>query len=188
VMRDHIQDFFALPRQVDMTLDVVPAGAGSIRISTLHPDTYPWEGVYFDGVPVRIEAVAHNDYVFSHWTPNAVITNLTNATFLDTLAANALLFEAHFIQDFPTALPAASGALLTVAPNPATSELSVNTSAMHGILRYEIMDLRGQLVQQGSMNPGDRSTVQLGTIANGSYQLRVTDTTGERATARFVKL
>ncbi|MBX2972888.1 MAG: CotH kinase family protein [Flavobacteriales bacterium] len=188
VVRDQIQDFFSLPRQVDVTLDVVPTGAGSIRISTLHPGTYPWEGVYFDGVPVRIEAVANEGYVFSHWTPNAAIGDMLNAVFLDTLTANALLFEANFIQDFPTAMPAAATPLLTVAPNPATTELMIHTAAMEGTLRYEVMDLRGQLVQQGRLDPGSRSAVQLEPFASGSYQMRVTNAAGERAIARFVKL
>lgn len=188
VMRDHIQNHFALPRQVDITLDVVPAGAGSIRISTLHPDTYPWEGVYFDGVPVRIEAVAEEGYAFSHWTPNAVIDQITNTTFLDTLAAYALLFEANFIQDFPTALNNTTRPLLAVAPNPATTELTVNTEALQAPLRYEILDLRGQRVRQGVLGASPRAVLPLGTIANGHYQLHVTDQHGTRAVARFVKL
>ncbi|HPF91008.1 MAG TPA: CotH kinase family protein, partial [Flavobacteriales bacterium] len=62
VVRDDIQQFFGLPRQVDVTLNVIPEGAGTIHISTLHPDTYPWEGVYFDGVPVGITAEAAPGY------------------------------------------------------------------------------------------------------------------------------
>lgn len=188
VMRNHIQDHFDLPDQVDMTLEVVPAGAGSIRISTLHPDSYPWQGVYFDGVPVRIEAVANEGFAFSHWTPNAVINDHANALFLDTLAANDLLFEAHFIPNFPTDIHVPHEHRITVAPNPAAAEITLNTAALSGPLHYSIVDPRGQVVQQGSLHNSARATLQLANVASGAYWIRVTDTSGNRATARFVKL
>jgi hypothetical protein len=117
-----------------------------------------------------------------------VIDQITNTTFLDTLAAYALLFEANFIQDFPTALNNTTRPLLAVAPNPATTELTVNTEALQAPLRYEILDLRGQRVRQGVLGASPRAVLPLGTIANGHYQLHVTDQHGTRAVARFVKL
>lgn len=71
--RNVVESHFGLPGQVDITLDVQPAGAGRIHISTITPETeeYPWTGVYFQGVPVRITAIETPGYTFSHWLPNA---------------------------------------------------------------------------------------------------------------------
>lgn len=72
--RDVVQNHFSLPGQVNITLDVQPAGAGRIHISTIEPSaaSYPWTGVYFQGVPVRITAIENPGYTFSHWLPNAI--------------------------------------------------------------------------------------------------------------------
>lgn len=189
-VRDHIQGFFDLPRQVDVTLDVVPAGAGSIRISTLHPTSYPWEGVYFDGVPIHIEAVANEGYFFSHWTPDAVIANMMSATFLDTLEANTALFQANFIQDIPTVLRERDVHLLTVVPNPTTGELAVDLRhfADAGTITYQVFDMQGKLMYEASHGATPRQVLSLHDLHNGSYQLRLTTGDGQRAVARFVKL
>lgn len=65
---------FNLVKQVSVTLNVMPEGAGVIKINTIHPDTYPWSGIYFDGVPVTITAIANPGYTFSHWEAPKLIT------------------------------------------------------------------------------------------------------------------
>ncbi len=74
-MRQHIEDFFQLQGSYNLVADV-GSGEGNIRINTihLHPDTpsldepvYPWQGVYFAGIPIEVEAIAKPGYVFSHW-------------------------------------------------------------------------------------------------------------------------
>lgn len=73
VVRNQIVNEFGLNEPVDVTLDVSPAGAGYIKISTIVPDGLPWTGVYFDGVPVQITAVANPGYTFTGWQPNGII-------------------------------------------------------------------------------------------------------------------
>lgn len=75
--RDVVQNHFGLPEQVDITLDVLPAGAGRIHISTIEPGEmeYPWTGVYFNGNPVRITAYENPGYSFSHWLANGLFTS-----------------------------------------------------------------------------------------------------------------
>ncbi len=55
-MRNHIQSSFSLPQQVSVNLDVYPSNAGKIEISTITPNSYPWNGIYFDGIPIQLEA------------------------------------------------------------------------------------------------------------------------------------
>ncbi|MBX9850489.1 MAG: CotH kinase family protein [Cytophagaceae bacterium] len=91
--RNHVRSEFGLVKNVNVTLDVSPAGAGVIKINTIHPETLPWTGVYFDGVPVTITAIPNPGYTFNHWlapilipSPNTnrsvtLNVNITNATF-----------------------------------------------------------------------------------------------------------
>lgn len=96
--RNVVQSFFALTGQVTYTLDVQPAGAGRIHISTIEPgtETYPWSGVYFKGVPVQITAIANPGYTFDHWAPNSLFqTNNYNESLNITPTINAA-FTAWF--------------------------------------------------------------------------------------------
>ncbi len=80
-MRGFIQSEMGLNSQVTLTLNVSPAGAGKILISTVIPKSYPWSGVYFKGNPVTITAIANPGYSFDHWHSNvAFTTNNTNVS------------------------------------------------------------------------------------------------------------
>ncbi|MEO0311976.1 MAG: hypothetical protein RIQ89_1633 [Bacteroidota bacterium] len=71
--RNVVQNTFSLPQQVDIILNVFPADAGRIKISTIIPDSLPWAGVYFDGVPVIIEALPNPGFSFAFWLPSALL-------------------------------------------------------------------------------------------------------------------
>lgn len=94
--RDQIQSQFSLTKQVDITLDVTPSGAGKIKISTITPESLPWSGVYFDGVPVTITAIPNPGYEFKYWEANS---NLAINDSISSITLNVDtndLFKAHF--------------------------------------------------------------------------------------------
>jgi len=72
IVRDHIQGMIASPNQVDITLAVYPDNAGYIHINTITPDSLPWTGRYFNGVPVEITAHANSGFVFDHWEMSSI--------------------------------------------------------------------------------------------------------------------
>jgi len=84
VVRNQMLTEYSLSETVDVTLAVSPPGAGYIKISTIVPETLPWTGVYFDGVPVGITAVPNPGYTFDSWQANTVIP----AGSLDSIALN----------------------------------------------------------------------------------------------------
>jgi hypothetical protein len=71
--RQHINESFALDGQRTITLQVDTEDAGYIHISTITPTELPWSGVYFDGVPVTITAIANPGFIFDHWESNTII-------------------------------------------------------------------------------------------------------------------
>jgi hypothetical protein len=150
-VRQHIQDNFQLPNQVEVTLYAQPEGSGAIRISTITPDTNPWQGIYFNGVPIQIEAIPAPGYNFSHWSGNNLITTPNNPLFSGILANPAPFFQANFVA-YNTAIEpsATTSTAFSLAPNPATNVLWVqkNTSstATNKPTVCQIIDLTGRIV------------------------------------------
>jgi hypothetical protein len=94
-VRNHIKSNYKLPNTYSITLRVLPAGSGSIRISTVTPESYPWTGIYFGGVPVRIEALPAPGYKFDRWETMSLVQDVTNPVWMDTLS-RAATFTATF--------------------------------------------------------------------------------------------
>ena len=79
IVRDQIKSQFSLTAKVTLTLNVSPAGAGRIEISTITPTSYPWSGIYFNGNPVTITAIPNPGYTFDHFKSTLMMpTNNTN--------------------------------------------------------------------------------------------------------------
>ena len=83
--RGYVDDQFGVSQNT-VTLNVFPTEAGVIKISTIFPDAYPWDGVYFNGVPVEVTAIANPGYAFQNWSGessspnNSVTLNLSGST------------------------------------------------------------------------------------------------------------
>jgi hypothetical protein len=75
-MRAELMGHFNLPHMHQLQVDVSHQEAGWVELNTIHlrPGTrgvdgnvYPWQGIYFEQVPVRLVAHAHPGWRFSHW-------------------------------------------------------------------------------------------------------------------------
>ncbi|MDQ3191160.1 MAG: CotH kinase family protein [Bacteroidota bacterium] len=97
IARMHIQKEFSLQKQVNVTLATMPLEAGRINISTIIPDSLPWTGVYFNGVPVTITAIANPGFTFDYWGVNNTIStaDVNEAISLNISADDT--FTAYFI-------------------------------------------------------------------------------------------
>ena len=74
--------------------------AGLVRINTITPGPLPWDGIYFENVPVEIEAVAQPGYLFEQWETNQHIASgdMEQFTKLNTIPLfTDDLYQAHFI-------------------------------------------------------------------------------------------
>ena len=67
-LRQFIMEKFAISDTVVVELNVDPPGTGAIRINTLDIDEFPWSGIYFQGVPIRVSARPRPGYRFAGWT------------------------------------------------------------------------------------------------------------------------
>ncbi len=189
IVRNNIQSNFELPSQVDMTLDVFPAGSGKIKISTITPDEYPWNGVYFNGIPVKIEAIANTGYHFLHWGNNALLNDTLQSVFIDTLNLNSVLFKAYFEENFDVSTQElASSNGWSVYPNPAHNQLYLAHPSATNTNSYQIIDLAGRIQQSGTIvSDLSNSVIDLSALAPSAYIIRLFSKEKTDAQIRFIK-
>ena len=68
--RSHLQSQFGLVGTYNLSLNISPSGSGRIELAAAEIDG-PFTGVYFQGVPLYLRAVANDGYVFAGWTPSS---------------------------------------------------------------------------------------------------------------------
>jgi hypothetical protein len=189
-VRNHIQSHFLLPNKVDVALDIYPEGAGKINISTITPASYPWEGVYFNGIPVKIEAVGHEGYQFIHWNPNELITDPLNPVFNGILNEQTVSFTAVFeALTTSTSQPKNPTSNFSIYPNPAHDRffLKMNQDRPQS-LSYHILDLNGKVVFQGLLiNPENETIIETGFLPPSVYLLHIFNLNETIERLRFVK-
>lgn len=66
-LRNYFVQKFGLTGTSNVTFNVNPSTGGKIKIVKDKPDIYPWTGVYFNDVPIKIETDATPGYHFVGW-------------------------------------------------------------------------------------------------------------------------
>ena len=88
-------DCYTLDGPYDVTFDVTPVGAGTIKVNSIFAPTYPWSTQYFGGIETLTIAFPNVGFVFDHWeftvgpmnNPIAEDTNGVNLTANDYITA-----------------------------------------------------------------------------------------------------
>lgn len=186
-VRNHIESNFSLPNQVEVALNVFPPGAGKIQISTVTPEEYPWQGVYFNGLPVKIEAIPSEGYQFSHWGNNALISDTENAVFLDTLEVFSANFDAYFEADINAAKEEKiNSSDFSIFPNPAGDFLFLKNESgkTYSNLHFQLIDLNGRILKEGVYS----EKIDIQGIPPSIYLLQLSGSRGVVAQMRFMKI
>ncbi len=189
-VRNHIQNNYGLPQQVDVTLDVYPANAGKIHISTITPEPYPWNGIYFDGLPVKIEAIADSGYQFSHWEPNGLIADTLNSVYNDTLTTSTILFKAYFELIPGAGIENELELDFQLYPSPTNNILHVvNTHfSTEKPYSFEIVDIQGRITMNGILSNHSAQTIlQVARLEAGIYFIRLKTSSHQMVSLKFVK-
>jgi hypothetical protein len=185
-VRNHIQDRFNLPNQVDVTLDVLPIGSGKIHISTIEPAEYPWTGVYFDGVPVKIEAIANPGYAFAYWDNSSIINDILDSVWLGNITLNNAQFTAHF--ESTINVNEEEETAFRIFPSPAKDHIQIIAEAEFRGLTYSIFDIQGKLIYTGNMQNQGSTRIDVSTFSKGMYAIQISDSAkGIVAKKIFVK-
>jgi hypothetical protein len=174
-VRNHLQYHFNLPNQVDLTLDVHPAGAGKIHISTIEPDSYPWNGIYFNGIPVKIEAIPNPGYEFVNWGNNGLIGNVLDPIFLDTLNLSSIQFDAYF-EEIGLGLTETIAHDFIAYPNPTQNLLTISNLGINQFssLSFELRDETGRKIRSGQFSSGSQNlTINLTGLPQAIYFIAI---------------
>jgi hypothetical protein len=163
---------------------VFPLFSGSITVSTVTPEAYPWNGTYFDGIPIKIEARAKNDYTFSHWESNDLITDTLNPVFLDTLKTNSTVFRAHY--NSTSSVPAA----FAIYPNPSATGITIKPIRPIGSLEtLTFTDLLGRVFfVPFEVVGGNEYTLDVSALTKGHYIISYVSQSGTSFHSKFIKL
>lgn len=188
-VRDDIEINFNLPKQVDVNLDVYPPNGGEINISTITPEVYPWNGIYFDGVPVRMEAIAKPNYQFSHWEANALIADTLNPVFLDTLIFSNEEFTAHFLYVPPADTSATITDAFLLYPNPTSDKITMVLGLSMGKAAYmRLYDILGRehsiTYTQSAVN---EYQFDVSHLSGGYYVIKYVGINGSTYLGEFIK-
>ena len=174
VVFDNLKTGFNLVKTIEVNLDVYPENGGEIALNTIQPVTYPWNGTYFDGVPVNMVAIAKPGYSFSHWEPTAFV----NDTLQDSLTTNITAASGFFTAIFKLIPlpPDGPDIHFTVAPNPSngTFVLTHDNKTQATGCTYELFDLSGRIIAKGTVNNTALETpVSIPDMRSAIYILRV---------------
>lgn len=92
-IRQHIMNEFKLwDGLAFVQLNVMPTGAGRIRINSLIPKDYPWSGIYFIDLPITLTAIPKIGYQFKKW----IGANPTDSLSISTSIQNGQVITAVF--------------------------------------------------------------------------------------------
>ncbi len=82
--RRHIREEFGISENHDLTINTPQGGEGRVRVNTIYVQSFPWTGVYFDAIPIELEAIPDAGYQFVRWSdPSLPETPLVTVTLHD---------------------------------------------------------------------------------------------------------
>lgn len=139
----------------------------TLTLSSNNPEwgTVEGSGTYAYGTEVTITAIAHEGYDFVSWSDENT-DNPRTITLLDNIALTAQFAER-------TAIAPVAEMQVKVYPNPTTGIVNVDAQEVQKI---ELFDLGGRMLR----SMGQTSSVDLSTLPEGVYYLRITCKDGYR--------
>ncbi len=137
--RQYLMDYFGLDDEVELDLQVYPPEAGQIAINTITPEQLPWDGIYFQDIPVKLNAIANPGFTFSHWESAKALRDQPTSTAVEVAFTEDESLVAVFRPaDAPTAT-------IQVVPNPVQQLLEFEfTAPQLDQYRWTIVNSLGQ--------------------------------------------
>jgi len=185
VVQNQIVTEFNLEKKVAISLNVFPEDKGEIQLNTIRPTIYPWNGFYFDGVPIQMTAIAKPGFQFSHWEPNAFVTDTLNPDFEGNVSTTNTNFKAIFSK-----IPDGPNIQFSLYPNPTSGDLQIhhNNETIAKECSFEIFDLSGRIIYTGNFSAESLTTsVNVNEFRSSMYFVRILRDKELVETIRFVK-
>lgn len=98
-IEEGLVDCYDLEGPFDVVFNVDPPLSGSIDINSIAPESFPWSGTFYGGIPTTLAPIPEEGWVFSHWevfSTNTILpSTLDSLVTVDILAADSIV--AHFV-------------------------------------------------------------------------------------------
>lgn len=125
---------------------------------------FVWEPEVFFTNPVGASQVSCPDtsvlYIATVYDP------VTGCTTSDSV-------NVHVIPDPDLAVSEQLSSSITTYPNPVTDEVSITVSGISGELQFEMLDVRGRKVGEGTLFPNHTTVISMKNLAAGVYSIRM---------------
>lgn len=172
--RQYLIDYHQLEGLVDLRLNTYPQGAGTIKINTIQPESIPWEGIYFKGIPVTITVEANPGYTFSHWGALYTFDNKISDHSFSQIFDQDDEVTAFFLESPTDDSP-------RLFPNPATDQVTATfLLAQPEMVNAAIYTSAGQLIKNiptEYLNAGlQELSFSVSDLATGVYFLKINQT------------
>lgn len=173
--RQYVQDYFALNSQDQITLRTYPEGAGDIKINTvtITSEQLPWQGYYFNEVPIEITIQPKAGFVFSHWESNgsAVPAGISELS-LKTTAVDGEQYTAVFVHE-------AIQPSINIMPNPSADEVYIECNLSEVMpVDLRVFDIAGRqvlpTVEAIGTTGSNRFAINIASLPDGVYFLQIT--------------
>lgn len=165
--RNFIEQNFNLQNQVNLRLDIYPPNAGKIHLNTLEIDNFPWNGIYFNGVPVKVSIEQNPGYRFKYWESKSGEIYRNKNPNLEFNFENDAILIAHFEGNLT--IPE-----IQLVPNPAKQNVILRFySDVFGEAEIKIYNALGKKVLEiptSEINIGlNEITLELNNLIPGIY-------------------
>ena len=92
--RIHLKSQFQLGNQLEIKVEIDDPGTGTVRVNSVVPQKYPFSGIYFKNLPIRLTAIPAPGYKFEKWQMGSLVSNSVS---IDYDMAEARVFKAVFV-------------------------------------------------------------------------------------------
>jgi hypothetical protein len=188
IVMENLRNEFQLTKEVKVELAIFPDSAGTIKLNSIQPKNYPWQGLYFDGVPIQLTAIAEPGYSFVKWLPNSFISDTLNPTFESNVNIDSTLFTAVFKLIPPP--PDGPTISFVLYPSPSSNSITIEhtNSTLAKNVHFQIYDLNGRVLSQGNLDQSSKKTaINISTLNAAMYLIRITNDSDIVETLRFIK-
>ncbi len=98
--RNHLQSLLGLGEKLNIKVETYPPEAGSVKVNSVIPKGYPFNGVYFKGLPIKLTAIPAPGYKLLRW--EGTVNSTSGSIDYDMSATGTFkaVFEPAGINDF----------------------------------------------------------------------------------------
>lgn len=181
-LRQHVRTKFALGTELTITLDVNNQSQGIIKLNSLvinnntaglsnAQQPYPWQGIYFGNVPVKLRALPNPGFALDHWLIDGQSFSTDEMTITPTANASVKAFFVQTTGVKPVLIAPASAATNVAVPSANFSWQAVAQATSYRLQVSMVADFSTKIYDQNNLSTTNADVA--GLVYNTTYYWRV---------------